>query len=86
MKKAGFQFPCPYTIKVMGRNDSTFPAHITHLRAPHTGAIAPEHITSKPSRNQHYLSVSITIQAQSHTQLDAIYQDLTADPKVLMRL
>ncbi|MEM6405794.1 MAG: DUF493 domain-containing protein [Pseudomonadota bacterium] len=86
MKEAGFQFPCDYTIKAMGRNDDTFPAHIMRLLEPHTGPVAPEQITCTPSRSQRYLSVSVTIQAHSHTQLDAIYQDLTADSAVLMRL
>ncbi len=86
MKDVGLQFPCPYTVKAMGHNDHTFPTHIARLLEPHTGPIAPAQITSKSSRNQRYLSVSITIQAHSRAQLDAIYQDLTADPTVLMRL
>ncbi len=86
MKDAGLQFPCPYTVKAMGRNDSTFPTYVTRLLEPHTGPIAPTQITSKSSRNQRYLSVSVTIQAHSRAQLDAIYQDLTDDPAVLMRL
>jgi putative lipoic acid-binding regulatory protein len=86
MKDPGFQFPCAYTIKAMGHNEQTFAAHIVRLLEPHTGPIEPANITCKPSRNQRYLSVNVTIQAHSHAQLDAIYQELTADPAVLMRL
>ena len=86
MKNAGLQFPCTYTIKAMGLNDSSFPTHIARLLEPHTGPVSPEHIISKPSRHQRYLSVSVTIQTHSRAQLDAIYQDLTEDPAVLMRL
>lgn len=86
MKDAGLQFPCRYTIKAMGRHNDTFAAHIGRLLKPHTGPVAPAQMTSRPSRNQRYLSVSVTIQARSRAQLDAIYQDLTDDPTVLMRL
>ena len=71
---------------LIGGDNDTFPAHIVRLLESHTGPITPEQITYKPSRNQRYLSVSVTIQARSHTQLDAIYQALTTDPTVLMRL
>jgi len=82
----GFQYPCDYAIKAMGHNLPTFQALVIQLIAQHTGPIAPTQIQCNPSRNQQYLSVIVHIQAQSQTQLDAIYQDLTDADEVLMRL
>jgi putative lipoic acid-binding regulatory protein len=40
----------------------------------------------RSSRGGKYVSVSVVIEAGGRAQLDAIYDDLTADEKVLMRL
>jgi putative lipoic acid-binding regulatory protein len=85
-EEAGFQFPCEYTVKAMGRNDAYFQAKVVSLIEPHTGPINTSQINSKPSSSAKYLSVTVTIQAQSRDQLDAIYQSLTDDNDVLMRL
>ena len=84
--EAGFQFPCEYAVKAMGRNTTDFQARIVSLVERHTGPIKPAQVSKKPSRSKRYLSVTVSIQAQSREQLDAIYQDLTDDNDVLMRL
>ena len=83
---AGFQFPCEYAVKAMGRNSPTFQTRIVRLVEQHTGPIQPTQVSIKPSRSERYLSITLMIQAQSRKQLDAIYQDLTNDDHVLMRL
>jgi hypothetical protein len=40
----------------------------------------------RPSKAGTYLSLTITIVAQSREQLDAIYQELSSHPLVLMAL
>ncbi|MEY4767812.1 MAG: hypothetical protein RL637_451, partial [Pseudomonadota bacterium] len=39
---------------------------------------------SRASKNGQYLAVTVTIEASSQAQLDAIYYSLTAHPLVLM--
>ena len=52
----------------------------------HAGAIDAAAIRVAPSRNGKFVSVTITIDAQSQEQLDNIYRDLTDHDEVLFSL
>ncbi len=82
----GFQFPCDYQVKAMGLNDGDFRDTVVEIIGNHCEKIDEEHIVCRGSANGKYLSVSVTIEAHSREQLDAIYDELTAHEKVLMRL
>lgn len=82
----GFEFPCDYQIKAMGHDDGRFRETVIEIISQHCDRIDHETIACRASRNGKYLSVSVTIEAQSRAQLDAIYDALTAHDKVLMRL
>ncbi len=82
----GFEFPCAYQIKAMGLDDGSFRDTVVEIVGRHCERIDERHIACRASANGKYLSVSITIEAQSREQLDAIYDELTAHDKVLMRL
>lgn len=81
----GFRFPCDYQIKAMGLDDGEFQETVIEIIGNHC-EINQQQITCRGSANGKYLSVSVTIQAESREQLDAIYDALTAHEKVLMRL
>jgi len=81
----GFQFPCDYQVKAMGLDDGDFRETVIAIVGNHC-EIDEQLITCRSSANGKYLSVSVTIQAHSREQLDAIYDALTAHEKVLMRL
>lgn len=82
----GFQFPCDYQIKAMGLDDGEFRQTVLQILSNHCGAIDEEKVVCRSSAKGKYLSVSVTIVAHSREQLDAIYDELTAHEKVLMRL
>ena len=82
----GFQFPCDYEIKAMGLDDGNFHKVVIEIIRRHSADIRDDSLRQRASRGDKYVSVSIVIQAQSREQLDAIYDDLTAHDKVLMRL
>ncbi len=82
----GFEFPCQYQIKAMGLDDGSFRDTVVEIVGRHCERIDDHHVSCRASANGKYLSVSITIEAQSREQLDAIYDALTAHDKVLMRL
>ena len=82
----GFEFPCAYQVKAMGHDDGSFRETVVEILAQHCAHIDHERVVCKASRNGKYLSVSVTIEAQSRAHLDAIYAALTAHEKVLMRL
>ncbi len=52
----------------------------------HTGPLSDDAIQSSLSRNGHFVSVTITVDAQSRRQLDDIYRDATENTEVLMAL
>ena len=82
----GFEFPCDYQIKAMGVDDGRFHELVIEIIRRHCGSVREDSLRMRPSSAGKYVSVSIVIEASSREQLDAIYDDLTAHDKVLMRL
>lgn len=82
----GFQFPCDYEIKAMGLDDGRFHEIVVEIIRRHCDTVREDSLRTRASSGGKYVSVSIVIEAHSRTQLDAIYADLTAHDKVLMRL
>ncbi|MGD8911423.1 MAG: DUF493 domain-containing protein [Candidatus Thiodiazotropha sp.] len=80
------KFPCDFPIKVMGKAEPGFEAMVVELVSRHTDELLETAINSRLSKGGKWVSVTITLRAQSKTQLDAIYQDLSAHEKVVMAL
>lgn len=80
------EFPCQFPIKVMGRQAADFDARVVAIVGRHVDNIDTVAVKTRPSSNGNYVSVTITIEAHSRDQLDAIYLDLTACPDFLMVL
>lgn len=81
------EFPCDFPIKVMGLATDGFEALVVELIERHIEGGMPEgKVSSRESTGGKYLSVTVTVQATSRGQLDAIYRDLTACERVLMAL
>jgi len=80
------QFPCSFPIKVMGRDKSGFRDAVIGIVQKHTGDIGEHHVRVSASSKGNFISVTITIHADSQEQLDSIYRDLTARDDVLFSL
>lgn len=84
------QFPCSFPIKIMGKvmghHTAGFEALVVALISDHAGEIPIECVRSRVSSNGRYLAVTVTIEAQSRDQLDAIYRVLSGCSEVLMVL
>lgn len=70
----------------MGLATETFDALIVSIVRRHSPDIMEGAVTVRPSAGGKYLAVTVTIQAHSRVQLDAIYQDLVACEQVLYAL
>jgi len=81
-----FEFPCEFPLKVMGRHDAEFEDHVMAIVARHVDEVEILESKSRPSKNGNFLSVTMTIQAQSKQQLDRLYIELNASDAVLMTL
>ena len=80
------EFPCRFPIKAMGRASEGFQDIVTHIVRGHAELWPGESVRCNESRNGNYLAVTLVVRATSQDQLDAIYQDLTDSPDVLMAL
>ena len=80
------EFPCAFPIKAMGYADATFESRVVDIVRHHAPDLAEDTVLRRPSVGGKYLSITVTIEAQSRDQLDAIYQELTACEQVLVAL
>jgi len=77
------EFPCRFPIKVMGRDQSEFEAHVLQIVSAHVDDITAGDVSIRPSKKGKFLSVTVTVDARSQAHLDRIYRSLTASKKIL---
>jgi uncharacterized protein len=80
------EFPCAFSIKAMGLASDDFDAVVVEIVRRHVEDLHEGAVSTRPSSGGKYSAVTVTIQATSRMQLDAIYQALTDHPDVLMAL
>jgi len=85
-ENSALEFPCDFPIKMMGRDVAEFRAAARDIVEKHAGPVADNALREALSRNANFVSITITIHAGSQAQLDAIYEDLTADEHILVAL
>lgn len=78
MEDSLLEFPCQFPIKTIGLDHAGFQSAVTRIISAHAGELSADAITTSPSSNGKYLSISVVITAKNQDQLDAIYQELTA--------
>ena len=76
------EFPCRYPIKAMGESSTDFDAVVVEIVRRHVQSLPENAVSSRQSSGGKFTSVTVTIQATSKAQLDAIYQDLTDHPRI----
>lgn len=79
-------FPCTYPLKVIGRNVDGLEDLILKVAAKHVSGIGPEAIRSQESQEAKYLAITLTFNAESREQVEAIYLDLNHLEEVVMTL
>jgi len=79
-------FPTDFPIKVMGLNALDFEPQMVAIVRRHAPDLDDTLVEVRQSRGGKYLSITVTVRAQSRAQLDAIYRELTAHPLVKVAL
>ena len=79
-------YPCEVPIKAMGLTRDDFNQLIVEIVRRHVPNLDVNLITTRPSANGKYVSITVPILADSRAQLEAIYLDLKACEQVLMTL
>lgn len=80
------QFPCAYPIKVMGLAGADFRAEVVAAIELHSDKVAEHEISERSSNQGNYVSVTVTIQATGHEQLQLIFAELKRISSVKMVL
>jgi putative lipoic acid-binding regulatory protein len=83
---AALAFPTAFPIKVMGRREGGFTKAVIEIVRRHAPDFEASSIETRPSREGKYLSLTVTVNATSREQLDALYQELCDHPAVVMVL
>ncbi len=81
-----FEFPCEFQIKAIGLAGESFELLVIEIISNHYNDLSDDSVQSRESSNGKYLSVSVTITAESKAQLDAIYIELSSHDRVTMAL
>jgi putative lipoic acid-binding regulatory protein len=81
-----FEFPCEFPIKAMGKSTPELEAAVIEIMNRHVPDLGEGAIRMRESGKGNYISITITVQAKSREQLDAIYMDLTACEHVLFSI
>ena len=80
------EFPCDLPIKVFGKNVEGFKTRVVEIVSSHFDAPAAKEVREQLSRNNGYASLTITVRAETRAQVDALYEELTADDEIMMVL
>ena len=75
-------FPIDFPIKIMGLNHVDFEPEVIETVRVHAPDLDIGLVEARQSSGGKYLSLTVTVRAQSRAQLDAIYLSLTAHPMV----
>ena len=73
-----FEFPCEFAIKAMGKTCTEMEVAVIEIMNRHVPDMCEGALKTRPSSKGTYTAITVTIQAQSKGQLDAIYMELTA--------
>lgn len=85
-KISAFEFPCTFPIKIVGLANDTFEGNVLAICKKHFPLLTEGSLKQRSSSEGKYLSLTVTVLAESKLQLDALYQDLTQCPDVMMAL
>ena len=82
MEEFELTFPCDYGFKVIGLDEDNFKYFVMQVFSRHIPDVSSESFSTKKSRENTYLSVSVSFLAESRAQVSALYEELGADPRV----
>ena len=79
------EFPCSFPIKVMGPDAKAIRKVLDQVLREYAPD-SEESISLRESSKGRFVSITVTIEAHSQTQLDSIYQALSSSEHILVTL
>lgn len=80
------EFPCRFPIKVVGRDEPAFHAAVQAILAEHVRDPEAMSLSNRGSSEGRFVSITVTLNATSRDELDALYRALSASEHVVMAL
>ncbi len=80
------KFPCHFVIKIMGKAESAFEQTALGIIQSHFKNINELDIKKRFSKDNNYVSLSVTVYAESKVELDNAYRELSSNKDILMVL
>lgn len=80
------EFPCRFPVKVVGRDEPEFHAALEAILAEHVRDRENLALSDRSSREGRFISITVTLNATSREELDALYRALSASEHVIMAL
>jgi putative lipoic acid-binding regulatory protein len=80
------EFPCSLAIKVMGHNTPDFQERMVAAAAMEVGPLQDKDLSTRPSRDGRFISLTMTVNVQDHDHLRRVYTALHATGLVLYAL
>ena len=84
IKESIIEFPTPFPIKALGKDEPEFRAAVLEIITAHAKFDPELDVKEKLSGKGNFVSVTVTLVAESRDQLDTIYQSLHDHELVLM--
>ncbi len=85
-EESPLKFPCEFPIKAMGKSDCNLDIIVAEIVRRHAPDLHEAAVKTRASTQGNYVSVTVTVNATSRSQLDAIYQDLVDCETVIMAI
>jgi hypothetical protein len=83
---SAFEFPCDIPVKVFGRNDDVFRDAVLSVVQTYFPDFQKQDLVERLSRQDRYLSLTVTVWVESRSSIDALYTELSRNEAVLMVL
>jgi putative lipoic acid-binding regulatory protein len=80
------EFPCRYPIKVIGAAGAEATGEVLAIIREHAPDLTPDDVNTRHSKHGNYVSIRVTIMAESEAQLRALHRDLMSHDSVRMVL
>ena len=79
-------FPCEFNLKIFGKAESNLEIIILPILTKYVDDLKEGSLSTKESKNNKFISITVSFQANSKEQLDNIYREITKHPDVIMAL
>jgi len=79
-------FPCEYHFKVIGKNHIEFEGFVVSTIRQHFPKLSESAVKIRESSSSQFISLTVTVMAESQEAIDNAYRALTASERVLVAL